>query len=260
VFVRSRGKGPHLVLLHGLGDSSAGWRKVEGKLRDAGFRVTVLDALGAGRSEKPLDGDYRLVAHVERLGQVLDAIGAERVTLVGHSLGGAVALLYALEHKDRVERLVLVSPAAYPEGGWTGEWIWKLPVEGVLERMSPEAIANLALRMNFGDPSRITDEDRAVYAAEAARPGTIAAFVRQQQQLMPDPEQVRGWIARYGELTMPTLILWGTRDKVLDPALGKRLESALPHARLVPIEGVGHAAQLEAPDVVLREMLAFLRP
>jgi len=95
VFVRSRGDGPHLVLLHGLGDSSVGWRKVEGALRDAGFRVTVWDALGAGRSEKPGDGDYGLVAHAERLAQVLDRIGAKRVTLVGHSLGGALALLLA---------------------------------------------------------------------------------------------------------------------------------------------------------------------
>ena len=259
VFVRSRGKGPHVVLLHGLGDSSVGWRKVEGRLRDAGYRVTVWDALGAGRSDKPADGDYRLVAHVARLGTVLDGLGGERVTLFGHSLGGAVALLYALDHRDRVERLVLISPAAYAEGGWTGDWIWRLPVTGTLQTLPPEGIADLALRVNFGDPSRITAEDRAVYAAEAARPGTIAAFVLQQQQLMPEPEQVRAWIARYRELKMPTLILWGTRDAVLDPALGERLRSALPDARLVPLEGVGHAAPLEAPDKVLAEVLAFLR-
>lgn len=259
VFVRSRGSGPHLVLLHGLGDSSVGWRKVEEGLRGTGFRVTVLDALGAGRSDKPPDGDYRIVAHVERLGTVLDRLGGGKVTLIGHSLGGAVALLYALDHKDRVERLVLLCPAAYAEGGWTGEWIWKLPVESALESIPPAMIANLALRENFGDPARITDEDRAVYAAEAARPGVLAAFVRQQQQLMPPPEQVRAWTARYGELSMPTLILWGSRDGILDPALGERLATALPHATLVTIDGAGHALPLEAPGRVLDEMRSFLR-
>ena len=83
LFVRSRGEGPHLVLLHGLGDSSVGWRKVEGGLRGGGFRVTVWDALGAGRSEKPLNGDYRLVAHVERLGTVLDRLGLPDEAAVG---------------------------------------------------------------------------------------------------------------------------------------------------------------------------------
>jgi pimeloyl-ACP methyl ester carboxylesterase len=259
VFARSRGSGPPLVLLHGLGDSSVGWRRIEDGLRGAGFRVTVWDALGAGQSEKPAEGDYRLVAHVERLGAVLDRLRAERVTLVAHSLGGAEALLYALDLGDRVGRLVLISPAAYPEGGWTGEWLWRSPVADALERIAPEAIADLALRMNFGDPARITAEDRATYAAEAARPGTMAAFVRQQQQLMPDPEQIRGWIARYPDLQMPALILWGTRDKILDPALGDRLCAALPRARLVRLEGVGHAAALEAPEAVLAEILAFLR-
>ncbi len=259
VFVRSRGSGPHLVLLHGLGDSGVGWRKIESGLLEAGFRVTVWDALGAGRSEKPAEPDYRLVAHVERLRAVLDEIGAPRVTLVAHSLGGTIALLYALDHPVRVERLVLISPAAYAEGGWTGDWIWQVPLTATLEKVPAQAIADLALRMNFGDAARITAEDRAVYAAEAARPGTIGAFVLQQQQVMPDPEQVRRWIARYGELRMPALILWGTRDRVLDPALGARLAKALPQARLVPLEGIGHAAQLEAPAAVLAEVLAFLR-
>jgi pimeloyl-ACP methyl ester carboxylesterase len=83
--------------------------------------------------------------------------------------------------------------------------------------------------------------------------------VRQQQQLMPDPADAAAWIAGYSRLDLPVLVLWGSRDRVLDPALGARLCRLLPHARLEPLPGVGHAAQLEAPDLVLQYMLAFLR-
>ena len=258
VFVRARGRGPVLVLLHGLGDSSVGWRKVEAPLRDAGFRVVVWDALGAGRAAKPPDGDYHLEAHVDRLRAVLDALGVRRATLIGNSLGGSVALLFALRHPERVERLVLLDPAAYPEGGWTGTWLWESGAGGVLHAVPPAWIASLALRMNFGDPSRIGGDDLDTYTAEAARPGTIDAFLAQQRQLMPSPADVEPWIAGYRSLAIPTLILWGTKDRVLSPELGHRLLRDLPHARLVLMDVVGHVPQQEAPQRVLDEVLAFV--
>ena len=95
IFVRQSGAGPDIVLLHGLGDSSLGWQFLEGPLVESGYRVTVWDALGAGRSAKPRDGDYSLVAHLRRLEGVLDQLAIERVHLVGHSLGGYLSLAQA---------------------------------------------------------------------------------------------------------------------------------------------------------------------
>lgn len=92
LFTRSGGIGPDLVLLHGLGDSSVGWHEVEDPLRRAGYRVTVVDALGAGRSDKPPEGDYRILAHVARLRHVLDELGIHRASFVANSLGGSIAL------------------------------------------------------------------------------------------------------------------------------------------------------------------------
>ena len=258
VYVRSRVRGEDLVLLHGLGDCHIGWRKVEEPLRREGYRVTVWDALGAGRSSKPDGGDYTLSAHVDRLAAVLDELSIEKVTFVANSLGGSMALLFARRHPDRVVRLVLISPAAYPEGGWTGTWFWESPLARALDKIDPALLAKLGLFMNYGNRARISEEDIALYTAEAARPGAIAAFVRQQQQLMPEPAVVRRWIAGYGALDIPTLILWGTRDHILDPAQGKRLARDLPQAKLVELRGVGHAAQLEAPDQVVAEILSFL--
>lgn len=259
--VRHGGNGPDLVLLHGLGDSGVGWRKVAEPLRQAGFRVTIPDALGTGLSDKPVPGDYRLSAHVERLAAVLDALGIERATLIGNSLGGSEALLFAERWPERVERLVLVDPAAYPEGGTTSDWLWTTPLlaEGVLATLPPAMIARAALQLNFGDPSRITPEDLRVYTEEAAREGAIAALIAQQRQLYPTAEELERWIAGYASVRAPTLILWGGEDRVLPAGHGRRLADALPDADLVVVEGVGHVLQLEDPERFLAETLRFLR-
>jgi pimeloyl-ACP methyl ester carboxylesterase len=260
LFARSDGSGPDIVCLHGLGDSSVTWRKLEAPLRAAGYRVTLIDALGAGSSDKPERGPYDLDAQVRRLGRALDHLGIRRTTLLGNSLGGSVALRFAMLHPHRVRALALISPAAYPDGGWTAGWLYRVPDLGtLLSWLPPRAIAELALQMNFGDPSKITTEDLDVYTEEAARPGVLAAFVALQRQVMPTAEEVAAWTAAYPTLDLPVLVLWGTRDKILAPALGDRLCRELPRARLLSLPGVGHAAQLEAPDDVLREVVAFLR-
>lgn len=260
LFVRSEGAGPDLVLLHGLGDSSVTWRKVAPLLRAGGYRVTTVDALGAGDSDTPR-GPYDIPAHVRRLREVLDARGIGAAVLVGNSLGGSVALRFCALHPERVRGLVLISPAAYPEGGWTGNFLWERPgLSASLLRAAPaRLLAQLALTMNFGDASRITAEDVNIYAAAAARPGTIAAFIEQQRQVMPSPVEIEAWLREYATVAVPVLVLWGTRDRILDPALGERLCRDLPVAELVPLPGIGHAAQLEAPELVAQQVLKWSR-
>jgi predicted alpha/beta-fold hydrolase len=108
IFVRQAGEGPDVVLLHGLGDSSLGWQFLEEPLLQAGYRVTVWDALGAGRSSKPSGGDYSLAAHLRRLVRVLDALAIENAAIVGHSLGGSLALGLAQAHPGRTAALCLI--------------------------------------------------------------------------------------------------------------------------------------------------------
>src|SRR5689334_5456532 len=86
LFLRDTGAGPEVVLLHGLGDSSIGWQFIEPSLIQAGYRVLVWDALGAGRSDKPANGDYSMQAHVKRLEEMLDALGIRKAVFFGHSL------------------------------------------------------------------------------------------------------------------------------------------------------------------------------
>lgn len=258
IFVRQSGAGPDVVLLHGLGDSSLGWQFLEGPLVESGYRVTVWDALGAGRSAKPRDGDYSLVAHLRRLEGVLDQLAIERVHLVGHSLGGALALGFAHAHPDRTAALCLIDPAAYREGALTGRWLWDVPLlaEIVLGVLSTEMLVDLGLRQNFANAADIPSGLRKLYLREALREAVVASLIRQERQLVPDDAEA--WEARHRTIAAPTLVLWGEQDALVPIAQGRRLVQDIEGAELVVLPHLAHSPQLEDPATVLRHVLPFL--
>jgi pimeloyl-ACP methyl ester carboxylesterase len=258
LFVRQSGQGPDVVLLHGMGDSSIGWQFVEAPLAKAGYRVTVWDALGTGRSEKPADGDYHLPAHARRLFEVLDALEVRRAVLVGNSLGGSLALLAAQEAPERVQGLVLLNPAAYREGAVGDAWFWDVPLlaEVLLKPLPARVIARFGLRQNFTRTDAVPESLIDLYSREAARDGGIDAFIAQERQLVPPGAEL--WEARHRSIACPVLILWGDGDRILPVTQAHRLAADLPNASLVFLAGAGHAAQLEAPERVLDHLLGFL--
>ena len=258
IFVRQSGAGPDVVLLHGLGDSSLGWQFLEGPLVEAGYRVTVWDALGAGRSAKPRAGDYSLVAHLRRLEGVLDQLAVERAHVVGHSLGGSLALAFAHAHPDRTAALCLIDPAAYREGVLTGRWLWDVPLlaEIVLGVLSTEMLVDIGLRQNFVDAAGIPSGLRKLYLREALREAVIAALIRQERQLVP--EDAAAWEARHRTIVVPTLVLWGEQDALVPVAQGHRLVRDIAGAELVVLPHLAHSPQLEDPATVLRHVLPFL--
>ena len=258
LFVRQTGSGPDVVLLHGLADSSLGWQFVEGPLIDAGYRVTVWDALGSGRSAKPTDGDYSLDAHVDRLAAVLDTVGVERAIVIGHSLGGTTALRFAHRHPERAAALCLIDPAAYRDGAIRRRWLWNVPLlaECVLGLLSTEMVVEIALAQNFTDLDRVPDELRRLFLREARREGAIAALIAQQRQVIPDDADA--WEAGHRTIRAPTLVLFGEQDAIVPFAQGCRLVRDVPGTKLVLLPDLAHAPQLERPDLVLRHLLPFL--
>jgi pimeloyl-ACP methyl ester carboxylesterase len=259
IFVRQTGTGPDIVLLHGLGDSSLGWQYLESPLVEAGYRVTVWDALGAGRSDKPADGDYSIAAHLRRLERALDLLAVEKATIVGHSLGGSLALVFAHAHPDRTTALCLIDPAAYREGAMGGRWFWDVPLiaEIVLGVLTTEMLVDFGLGQNFADSARIPHELRKLYIREALRSGVIAALIHQERQLLPaDPE---AWELGHRTIQAPTLVLWGEKDALVPVAQGRRLTQEIAGAKLVVLSDLAHSPQLEDPDAVLAHVLPFLR-
>lgn len=258
IFVRQTGSGPDVVLLHGLGDSSVGWQSIESALVRAGYRVTVWDALGAGRSDKPANGDYRIQAHVERLENLLEAVQIQEAVVVGHSLGGSEALRLAEWKPARVSALCLIDPAAYRAGAMGGRWFWKAPLFAkiVLGILPARVIARFGLKQNFHNRAGISKQLETTYVREAKRAGAKAALIAQERQLVPaHPEQ---WEAAHRTIRVPTLILWGREDKLVPVAQGKRLAKDIKGSRLVVFPGVGHSPQLESPQLALGQLLLFL--
>lgn len=258
IFVRQSGAGPDIVLLHGLGDSSLGWQYIEGSLVEAGYRVTVWDALGAGRSAKPSDGDYSIAAHLRRLEAVLDMLGVEEATVLGHSLGGSLALVFARAHPERTAALCLIDPAAYREGALGGRWFWDVPLvaEIVLGVLSTEMLVDFGMAQNFANPARIPEQLRKLYIREARRDAMISALIHQERQLVPaDPE---AWEAGHRTIRAPTLILWGANDALVPVAQGHRLAQEIAGAELVVLPNLAHSPQLEDPSSVLVRVLPFL--
>lgn len=259
LFMRQTGTGPDVVLLHGLGDSGIGWQFIEPNLIQAGYRVTVWDALGAGRSDKPRSGDYSIQAHVRRLNEMLDVLGVHQAAFIGHSLGGSVALRLAQQKPERVRALCLIDPAAYRAGAMGGRWFWTTPLlaDAVLGFMPASTLADFGLKQNFYNYAAISKEVESMYLREARREGAVAALIAQERQLLPsNPEE---WERGHRSIRKPTLIVWGREDKLVPLAQGTRLAEDIQGSTLVVLAGVGHSPHLEAPQMVLNLVLPFLK-
>jgi pimeloyl-ACP methyl ester carboxylesterase len=266
------------LYVHGLGGASTNWTDLAALLA-VRFEGWALDLPGFGRSRPPLRGRFSIRGHVEAVIDVLEHIverpGAavgEPVHLLGNSLGGLVSVLVASRRPDLVASLTLVSPAMpvyrVPAAFSRALVLLLLPgVATLAERrmagIAPEQHVRAMVRMCFGDPGRVPRERVEQAFAEmrerAEQPWADRALTRSMRGLITSYLRVgraNAWRAARS-LRPPTLVLWGSRDKLVDPALAPRLAATVPDARLQLLEGVGHVAQLETPEPVARAVLAL---
>jgi pimeloyl-ACP methyl ester carboxylesterase len=242
---RVAGAGPAVVMLHGIGDSSATWLPVIPALARQHL-VIAPDLLGHGQSDKPR-ADYTVAAYANGVRDLLGVLGVQRATLIGHSLGGGVAMQFAYQFPERTERLVLVgtggggpeiNPAlrmlAMP-GGEALLHLLRLPtarwqtglVVAVLRAL------NTALGQDAPDLLRVVD----------ALPDATsrAAFIRSLRSVVDWRGQVITMLDRcYLAEGMPTLLVWGSRDAVVPVKQAYRTHAAMPGSQLEIFEGAGH--------------------
>ncbi len=252
------GAGPPVLLLHGIGGSTYTWRKVLPDLaRD--HRVIALDLKGFGRSEKPLDEAYSPAHQAALVIAYLEARGLSHVTLAGHSLGGTVALLAALElqRRDpaRVARLVLIDSPAYPQPVSMGLQLLRTPWLSslLLALLPPEWPARMALGRQRA-AATVTDADIAAYAEPYRDPAAHHALIATARRV--EPANWTEITSRYQSITQPTLLVWCLDDSLVPAATGLRLSRTLPNSRLATIEGCAHSPPDERPA----ELVAILRP
>jgi pimeloyl-ACP methyl ester carboxylesterase len=252
------GDGPTILLLHGLGHSTHGWRKVIAPLAAAGYRVMAVDLPGFGYSDKP--GNYTLQAYVDFVTEWLDLHCVDRAAVVGNSMGGAIAAAFAGLRPERVGAAVLVDP-----GGFGKEVTWLLRLAGLrFARFLPRRISRRqvrrGLRFIVANPSVIEDEDVDRIIELSELPGARAAFLEIAHNAIGlrgvRPDQQLGDIAAH--ITAPTLIMWGDRDRIIPPAHARLANQAIPHAQVAILENTGHVPQLEAPERFTGLVLRFL--
>jgi pimeloyl-ACP methyl ester carboxylesterase/AcrR family transcriptional regulator len=247
------GRGPAVVLIHGLAASLYAWRHTIEPVAAAGYRVIAYDNRGFGFSGKPLQG-YTNQAYIELLVDLLDSLKIHDAILVGHSMGGAIAAETALAHPDRVRGLVLVDAA-----GVTVRWpfllrIARWPLVGtVFEHFRSRWVTARILKTLYADPSRVTTQDIEQYYAPQVEPGFAHSLRSVLGAYRFDALQ-----GRLERIEKPTLVMWGERDRVIPASIGRDMVSHLQLGAFVLFNDAGHALPEELPAEFNRTLLAFL--
>ena len=251
-----------MLFLHGFGASAYSWNRIVPELSQAN-RVILIDLKGHGASPKPLDNAYSLRDQADLVVGFMKEHDLNDLTLVGHSMGGGVALLVALKlaekNASRISSLILIDTVAYSQSLPGFIRILKLPILGPLATtFTPTNLqVRLILELAYFDDTKITDEIVAAYAAPLRLPGSKHALIEAAKQIVP--MDIHNITPRYPTIKVPTLIIWGSHDEVVPVDVGKRLHRALPNSRLAIIEKSGHIPQEETPDKVLSEISDFLQ-
>jgi pimeloyl-ACP methyl ester carboxylesterase len=253
VTYRTAGHGPVLLLLHGIANSSQTWEHVAPLLSER-FTLIAPDLLGHGESATPR-GDYSLGAHATGVRDLLTALGHERVTVIGHSLGGGIAMQFAYQFPERCERLVLVSSgglgrevhlllraAALPGADYvlpvitSSQLLWLgRGLGGVLRRarLAPDGDVDLLAR-GF---------------ASLDNAGSRQAFLHTVRAVIdPGGQRVSANSRLALAALIPCLIVWGERDSVIPVAHGVAANEAMPGSRLEVFAGAGHMPHDADPE------------
>jgi pimeloyl-ACP methyl ester carboxylesterase len=264
------------VLVHGLGGSATNWTDLMGLLQDS-LSSAAPDLPGFGWSPPPPRDDYSLMAHVRVITDFIESDGQRNghgpVHLLGNSLGGSVATLVAARRPDLVRTLTLVSPAlpvlrpratnahlpalAAP---WIGQRLARR-----LGRYPVEARVKATLALCFADPSRVPQQRFEEAIAEADRRARLGhesdAMLLSLRSLIATylhHGPVSLWEAA-GQVRAPTLLIYGLKDKLVDPRTSARAARTYPDAHLVLLPDCGHVAQMEHPEEVARAVRRHVR-
>ena len=253
---------PPVLLLHGIGRSLEDWGEQFVRL-SASYRLIALDLPGSGFSERrpeTISLDDLARAAIE----ILDAVQESRaVHVVGNSLGGAVAMQIAAARPDRVASLVLVSSAGFGAEVALPLRLMTLPFLGSLLTMHPTAAsARMSERLSLADPSLVTSARIEHALAIARQPQTGAVMVETARALATMRGVKEKWrtelLRSVAALQLPTLVVWGERDRVLPSSHLSAARDAFPHAEVRLFPDVGHMPQIEIPDQFAERVYRFV--
>lgn len=254
------GSGDPILCLHGLGASLFTWRHFIAPFSQNNKLITV-DFRGCGKSPKPNDTHYAIEDHASDIYNLILAENLTKLTLVGNSFGGAVALLLAIRLSEqdpaRLSKLILIDSGGDKQN---------LPVHLKLLRsilgepivyLSPcKLAARMVLRVCYCDKKKTTKEQVEAYATPIASPGGRHALLQTAKQCIP--ENFEEVLVKLRTIAVPTFILWGREDTVIPLSVGEQLHQVIPNSTLDIIEQCGHVPQEERPDETIARVSRFL--
>jgi 4,5:9,10-diseco-3-hydroxy-5,9,17-trioxoandrosta-1(10),2-diene-4-oate hydrolase len=253
------GSGRPLLLLHGLVGSAKNWRRNIGFLAQ-NSTVFALDLFNMGQSDRIPGLDAGLEATADRLAAYMDALGLDQADIAAHSHGGAVAMMLAARHPQRVGRLILFAPAnPYCNLGENLIRFYQTPLGIWLARQIPwlpKKFKAVALGRMYGDPSRVTTDSLEGYIDGLTIPGTVNHVLEIVRRWSEDMRILRSALS--GLVAKPTLLVWGDRDRAVGLDSARVLQHKLPESRLLVLPGVGHIPFEEMPDICNQAMRDWL--
>jgi pimeloyl-ACP methyl ester carboxylesterase len=254
------GTGRPLLLIHGIAGSSNNWRRILDALAK-GAEIYAIDQLNTGKSQQ-IDGlDAALEAAADRIAATMDALGVSRADIAGHSHGGAVALMLAARHPERVHTLILFAPVnPFSQVGDLLVRAYNTPPGRLLARTAPNLprqFQRYVLGRMYGDPARIADGCLQTYIDGLRTPGTLPHILAILGAWFRDMATLEAALPLVADT--PTMLVWGDRDRAVDPASAVQLQAILRRSELHIVPGCGHIVFEELPEEASRLMLEWLR-
>ena len=261
---RAGTEGPVVVLLHGMAGSAATWNTVLPRLGRT-CQVIAPDLLGHGKSAKPVAGDYSLGSYASGVRDLLVCLGLERATVVGHSLGGGVALQFAYQFPERCERLVLVSSGGLGTEVHAVLRLATLPgFAYVLQALSNNHLLTIGngvgrLLQRVGLRAGTDAEQAWRSFTSFSDPATRVAFIKTIRSVIAAGGQRVSALDRlYLAAAVPVLLVWGDRDGIIPVDHGRAAHELIPDSRLEIVPGAGHYPHRDDPEGFTDAVLEFM--
>lgn len=252
------GDGEHIVMLHGFASSTYTWEDLAPRLQAEGYHVWTLDMKGFGWSDKPRDGRYDPVTLMEGVNGWMAAMDLSQVTLVGNSLGGAVTVLLALDHPERVKKMVLIDSAGYPMTPPLIIRMARLPLAaGFTELVFGRWMVRWNLKDVFYHPDRVTEEKVSAYYDRMCAENALDAQASVARSL--NFESFENYIERVPQIKAETLIIWGENDAWIPLEIGTMFRKNLVAATMIVLPECGHLPQEEHPQMTAGYISNFIK-
>ncbi len=244
---------PVVVLLHGFASSLQTWDAWAEGLQKT-HRVVRLDWPGSGLSPPDPANDYTDARSLQLLLALLDELGVQRASWVGHSMGGRIAWTFAARHPERSERLVLVAPDGFASFGMAYGQAMAVPASwGLMRHVLPRALLRMNLQAAYAQPQNLSDALTRRYHDLLRAPGARQALLtRLQQTVLQEP------LPLLRQIRAPTLLVWGEADAMIPVAHAQDYLRAIEGSRLLVLPQAGHLPQEEAASASLQAVAAFL--